>query len=132
VQGHDHPLLLHGSLLASAAHWIGPPPSAWTRGEPLRCQAKIRYRQPDQACTVVRTGEHSFEARFDEPQRTPTPGQFIVLYDGDRCLGGGTIEGGGLTGREVSARLPTLAGLDRTTGGAVSAYNSLRPVSQHP
>jgi len=41
---------------------------------------------------VIRTDESSFEARFDEQQRSPTPGQFIVLYDGDRCLGGATIE----------------------------------------
>jgi tRNA-uridine 2-sulfurtransferase len=93
VQGHEHPLLKAGSLVATHAHWIGPAPREWERREPLRCHAKIRYRQPDQACTVIRTGESSFEARFDEPQRSPTPGQFIVLYDGDRCLGGATIEG---------------------------------------
>ena len=92
VQGHEHPLLKSGSLSATNAHWIGPPPREWLRGEPLRCHAKIRYRQPDQACTVLRTAESSFEARFEEPQRSPTPGQFIVLYDGDRCLGGATIE----------------------------------------
>ncbi|HET7608137.1 MAG TPA: tRNA 2-thiouridine(34) synthase MnmA [Gammaproteobacteria bacterium] len=92
VQGHEHPLLKSGSLAATNVHWIGAPPGAWERGEPLRCHAKIRYRQPDQACTVLRTAESSFEARFDEPQRSPTPGQFIVLYDGDRCLGGATIE----------------------------------------
>jgi tRNA-specific 2-thiouridylase len=94
VQGHDHPWLLHDALAASEVHWIGAPPAAWTRGEPLSLQAKIRYRQADQACTVVRTGEASFEARFAVAQRTPTPGQFIVLYDGDRCLGGATIERG--------------------------------------
>ena len=92
VQGHEHPLLKSRSLTATRAHWIGPPPPAWERREPLRCQAKIRYRQPDQACTVTRTAETSFEVQFDVPQRTPTPGQFIVLYDGDRCLGGGTID----------------------------------------
>jgi tRNA-specific 2-thiouridylase len=92
VQGHEHALLKSGSLLATNAHWIGPPPREWERRDPLRCHAKIRYRQPDQPCTVSRTGESSFEARFDEPQRSPTPGQFIVLYDGDRCLGGATIE----------------------------------------
>jgi tRNA-specific 2-thiouridylase len=92
VQGHEHPLLKSGRLIATKAHWIGLPPRAWERSEPLRCQAKIRYRQPDQACIVTRTGEASLEALFDEPQRTPTPGQFIVLYDGDRCLGGATIE----------------------------------------
>jgi len=92
VQGHEHPLLKKASLSATGAHWIGPPPREWERRVPLRCHAKIRYRQPDQACTVVRTGDDSFEAHFDEPQRTPTPGQFVVLYDGDRCLGGATID----------------------------------------
>jgi tRNA-specific 2-thiouridylase len=92
VQGHEHPLLKRKSLVAAEAHWIGSPPRAWERYEPLLCHAKIRYRQADQACTVVRTGPGSLEARFDEPQRTPTPGQFVVFYDGDRCLGGATIE----------------------------------------
>jgi tRNA-uridine 2-sulfurtransferase len=92
VQGHEHPLLKSSSLAATGAHWIGPPPRDWVRSQPFRCQAKIRYRQPDQACTVLRTTGSSFEAHFDEPQRTPTPGQFIVLYDGDRCLGGAIID----------------------------------------
>lgn len=92
VQGHEHPYLLARSLAASGVHWIGPPPREWDRGEPLRCRAKIRYRQPDQACTVIRSGADTLEAQFDTPQRTPTPGQFIVLYDGDRCLGGATID----------------------------------------
>ena len=81
-------------LAASGVHWIGAAPAAWDGGEPLRCHATIRYRQPDQACTVLRTGERTLEAHFDVSQRTPTPGQFIVLYDGDRCLGGATIERG--------------------------------------
>jgi len=98
VQGHDHPLLLRAGLAATDVHWIGAPPGAWLRGEPLRCHAKIRYRQADQACTVVRTGDAALEAHFDVPQRTPTPGQFVVLYDGDRCLGGATIERGLATG----------------------------------
>jgi tRNA-specific 2-thiouridylase len=92
VQGHEHPLLKSRSLVATGAHWIGPPPHAWERHEPLRCQAKIRYRQPDQACTVVRTGADSLEVQFDDAQRTPTPGQFAVFYAGDRCLGGATID----------------------------------------
>ena len=92
VQGHEHPLLKSDSLAATDVHWIGPPPAEWERHAPLCCAAKIRYRQADQACTVVRTAGSSFEVRFDEPQRSPTPGQFVVLYDGDRCLGGGTID----------------------------------------
>jgi tRNA-specific 2-thiouridylase len=92
VQGHEHPWLLSAGLAASEVNWIGPPPAAWLRGEPLALHAKIRYRQPDQACTIRRTGDRALEATFAVPQRTPTPGQFIVLYDGDRCLGGATID----------------------------------------
>jgi tRNA-uridine 2-sulfurtransferase len=92
VQGTDHPLLFAHGLEASLPRWIGSPPPEWARGDPWRCQAKIRYRQPDQACTVRRSGDDALEVRFDEPQRTPTPGQFVVFYDGDRCLGGATIE----------------------------------------
>jgi len=95
VQGHDHPLLLEDWLAAADAHWIGAPPDGWTVGRPFRCTAKIRYRQPDQACTVARTGDAAFEVSFDHAQRTPTPGQYVVLYDGDRCLGGATIERAG-------------------------------------
>ncbi|HUL80631.1 MAG TPA: tRNA 2-thiouridine(34) synthase MnmA [Gammaproteobacteria bacterium] len=88
VQGHDHPLLFDDWLAASDAHWIGVRPSALAEGKPLRCAAKIRYRQPDQACTVTTSGEREIEVSFDQPQRTPTPGQYLVLYDGERCLGG--------------------------------------------
>jgi tRNA-uridine 2-sulfurtransferase len=104
VQGHDHPLLFDDSLTASDLHWIGTPPSALSIGasgnalavgKPLRCTAKIRYRQPDQACTITLTGERDVEVSFDHPQRTPTPGQHVVLYDGDRCLGGAVIERAG-------------------------------------
>ena len=88
MQGHEHPLLQSRSLAATGVHWIGPPPREWQRHEPLRCAAKIRYRQPDQACTVVRTGTDSLDVQFEAPQRTPTPGQFVVfLYDGGPLLG---------------------------------------------
>lgn len=59
----------------------------------LACMAKTRYRQPDQACTVTyQPAEKNWLVSFDEPQRAVTPGQYLVLYDGDRCLGGGIIE----------------------------------------
>ncbi len=57
----------------------------------LRCTAKIRYRQTDQACTVIAAGAGQVEVKFDQPQRTPAPGQYVVFYDGERCLGGATI-----------------------------------------
>jgi tRNA-specific 2-thiouridylase len=95
VQGSDNALLFDDWLAASDAHWIGVPPAEVAAGETFRCHAKIRYRQPDQACTVVRSGERELEVSFDRPQRTPTPGQHVVFYDGDRCLGGAVIERAG-------------------------------------
>jgi tRNA-specific 2-thiouridylase len=94
VQGHDHPLLYQHWLAASDPHWISGEPNAWSKGAAFRCHAKIRYRQADQACSVVRIGERQLHVYFDQPQRVPTPGQYVVLYDGDRCLGGATIEYG--------------------------------------
>jgi tRNA-specific 2-thiouridylase len=101
VQGHDHPLLLTQELTAADAHWIGAPPREWLRGEAWRGHAKIRYRQADQACSVRRLASGMLEVTFEQPQRTPTPGQFVVFYDGDLCLGGATIEHGGHRGNEL-------------------------------
>ena len=109
VQGSDHQLLLQDWLTASNAHWIGAPPDAQPTGTPLRCMAKIRYRQPDQPCTVMMTGERDLEVSFDHPQRTPTPGQHVVFYDGDRCLGGAVIERVG-RGAAASAAVTATAG----------------------
>jgi tRNA-specific 2-thiouridylase len=58
---------------------------------PLRLTAKVRYRQSDQHCTLEKT-ENGYRAVFDEPQRAVTPGQSVVFYDGEVCLGGGVIE----------------------------------------
>ncbi len=83
-------LLFSKSLLTSSLNFIGTAPAS---GE-FRCTAKTRYRQPDQSCTVRITDPSVFSAEitFDKPQRAVTPGQFVVLYDGDRCMGGGVIE----------------------------------------
>jgi tRNA-specific 2-thiouridylase len=91
VQGATHPLLYQNWLAAEHVHWINGIPAAWRPGGALRCRAKTRYRQPDQACEVLRTGPSSVEVRFEQPQRAVTPGQFVVFYQGERCLGGGTI-----------------------------------------
>ncbi len=87
VQGKNHPLLLDGGLVAGQAHWINGLPAQGT----FRCMAKTRYRQPDQACQVEIDGD-SLRVSFDEPQRAITPGQSIVFYDDDICLGGAVIE----------------------------------------
>ena len=106
VQGSDHPLLFDDWLAASEAHWIGDAPDELAAGAPFRCRAKIRYRQHDQLCTVVRRGERELEVSFDHPQRTPTPGQYVVFYDGDRCLGSAVIE---RAGRRAAAEATTAA-----------------------
>jgi len=56
-----------------------------------RGAAKCRYRQDEQSCTVI-TREKDILIKFDKPQRAVTPGQFVVLYQGQRVLGGGVIE----------------------------------------
>jgi tRNA-specific 2-thiouridylase len=89
VDQGDTPLLLSDALLAAAPSWIGREPEL----DPgLRCGAKIRYRQRDQACTVRRALDDRLMVAFEEPQRAAAPGQFIVFYQDDRCLGGAVIE----------------------------------------
>ena len=87
AQGHNHPLLLKRQLKASQLHWVtGKAPS-----NVFRCKAKIRYRQAEQACSVIVT-ESKCVVCFDEDQRAITPGQSIVFYDDSVCLGGGIID----------------------------------------
>ncbi|KGE03505.1 tRNA 2-thiouridine(34) synthase MnmA [Pseudohaliea rubra] len=89
AQGNDHPALFKQSLWTGAPTWV----SDETPSLPLRCAAKIRYRQQDQACTVHSEGE-GLRVVFDAPQRAVTPGQSAVFYRDDRCLGGAIIERG--------------------------------------
>jgi tRNA-specific 2-thiouridylase len=88
VQGHDHPLLLSGSLEATHLHWI----SGQAPALPLRCTAKTRYRQADQGCRISKIESDRCRVEFDLPQRAVTPGQYAVFYAGDECLGGGVIQ----------------------------------------
>ncbi len=59
---------------------------------PLRCHARIRYRQADQACQVQVAHDGLLRVTFDRPQRAITPGQYVCFYAGDVCLGGARIE----------------------------------------
>ncbi|MNN83443.1 tRNA-specific 2-thiouridylase MnmA [compost metagenome] len=58
----------------------------------FHCTAKFRYRQPDQGVTLTLREDGNVYVAFDQPQKAITPGQAVVFYDGDVCLGGGTID----------------------------------------
>jgi tRNA-specific 2-thiouridylase len=87
VQGKHHDLLYTDALATEAMDWVaGEPP-----GHDIRLRAKTRYRQQDVACRMTTRPDGGVCVVFDEPQRAVTPGQSLVLYDGDICLGGGVI-----------------------------------------
>ncbi len=88
VQGHDHPLLTSEALTTGPMHWL----TRERRGDQFRCTAKVRYRQADQGALFVPESDGTARLVFDEPQRAVTPGQYAVIYEGDRCLGGAVIE----------------------------------------
>lgn len=86
AQGHDHPLLFSSELICEKLQWVsGEAPKA------LKCNAKTRYRQNDQACTITLLENNSAHVIFDQLQRAITPGQSVVFYEDDICLGGGII-----------------------------------------
>ena len=86
-QGGNSPYLLSTRLRSEPAHWVaGAPESAR-----FDCTAKTRYRQDDQACTVEVDADGSLSVAFASPQRAVTPGQSVVLYRDDECLGGAVI-----------------------------------------
>ncbi len=88
VQGHDHPLLLRERLSALDLAWVSgtPPDSRVAYG------GKTRYRQADADCRIDRVGDEGLDVEFSAPQWAVTPGQSVVLYRGETCLGGGVIQ----------------------------------------
>ena len=88
AQGVNHPALFSFGLLASELHWI----SASAPGETLECCARIRHQQPVQDCTLTVSSAQQCSVRFKQPQRAITPGQSVVFYQDDECLGGAVID----------------------------------------
>jgi len=88
VQGHDHPLLASEALTTGPMHWLTTEP----RTASFRCTAKVRYRQADQPALFEPQPDGTARLIFEQRQRAVTPGQYAVIYDGDRCLGGAVIE----------------------------------------
>lgn len=87
VQGDQHPALFQSTLMTGPLHWVNEAPDF-----PIKVTAKTRYRQPDQACRIETISHGQYQVIFDTPQRAVTPGQSIVFYQDDICLGGGIIE----------------------------------------
>jgi tRNA-specific 2-thiouridylase len=83
----QHSLLYGNTLEASNCHWIYNMPEL-----PFKCTAKIRYCQQSQSCLIDKTKNNKLKVVFDNPQRAITPGQSIVFYDNDICLGGAIID----------------------------------------
>lgn len=87
VQGKNHPALFAPALLAEGVTWInGEAPE-----QQFHCTAKIRYRQTDQSCYVELLDNGQCRVIFDAPQRAVAPGQSVVFYQNEVCLGGGVI-----------------------------------------
>ena len=87
-QGNNHPLLYSNIITASQLHWI----SGAAPDKEKQLAAKIRYRQKDKTCKIEPASDNSAVIYFDEPVFAAAPGQSVVLYDGEVCLGGGIIE----------------------------------------
>lgn len=87
VQGHDHPTLLSSALTATDLSWISgaPPKKNWVYA------AKIRYRQTDAPCAITQLDSNLCQVGFAASQWGVTPGQSVVLYESNVCLGGGII-----------------------------------------
>ena len=89
-QGEDSPLLYTSRADGGECTWLaGFPPVEEDR--PLRCQVRLRHRQPLQDCSIILRGDR-VQIDFDRPQRAVTPGQSAVFYDGEVCLGGAIVD----------------------------------------
>ncbi len=87
AQGERHPALFSDSLDTESVHWIGD-----MGADTAQLCAKTRYRQTDQACRLTDLGDNRWRVHFHEPQRALTPGQSVVFYRNDECLGGAVID----------------------------------------
>lgn len=88
VQGKNHPALFAQALVCTQLHWI----DGCTPTKPLTCTAKTRYRQLETPCLIKPSGNDKYQIEFKIPQRAITPGQSVVFYQEQTCLGGGIID----------------------------------------
>ena len=86
-QDSNHPSLNKRNLTSQNLNWISNKPPQ----HPYQCYASTRYNQEPQPCTITVVSENNCEVVFDQPQLAITPGQSVVLYNNEQCLGGGII-----------------------------------------
>jgi tRNA-specific 2-thiouridylase len=89
AQGNHHPRLYSQGLVCGAIHWLIDEQDLF----PRTCYAKTRYRQQEQACVISPPDKDQHYVMFADPQRAVTPGQYVVFYDKNQCIGGACIEG---------------------------------------
>ncbi len=104
-QGARHPALYCDELTATQLSWIAPEGISRT---PYTCRSKVRYRQADQECSMTRLDGDTLHVSFKIPQRAVTPGQSIVFYDQNTCLGGGIIQSAGPSYHSRNIPLPPI------------------------
>lgn len=105
AQGTRHPALYCDELTATEISWVSDSPPSQL---PFTCKAKIRYRQPDQECTITKIENDLIHVTFAIPQRAVSPRQSIVFYDGNVCLGGAMIENTGPSYYQQQKPLPDI------------------------
>ena len=88
VQGHDHPSLYAPALICTQLHWV----NNTAPKTPFYCTAKTRFRQTETPCWVNSAANDSYQVEFEIPQWAITPGQSVVFYQEEICLGGGIID----------------------------------------
>ena len=86
VQGNNHPLLMSSELGTRNLVLVNP-----IKTKKFLGKAKVRYRQEDQDCQIE-IMKNKLKIRFVKPQRAVTPGQSVVIYKNEVCLGGGEIQ----------------------------------------
>ncbi|WOH38338.1 tRNA 2-thiouridine(34) synthase MnmA [Thalassotalea fonticola] len=89
-QGNKHPRLFSKGLIASQLHWVSR--LDLEINQQMQCTVKTRYRQDDVVCTITRLDDDNHQVIFAEQQSSVTPGQSVVFYQNEICLGGGIID----------------------------------------